>query len=210
MKPRTRNIIMAVVVAAIFVAAAVLLVVGITTHDEPGFASDNRWDHVPLIVACAGYGNDRQPDCEQASRVTIQVNRRVGFELFRYVDTGPDDADVLVVIGVPSDASSHWSEAGGFAEVTGTSPTYELCFVQTSNTGSVEMLYLTLHHEIGCHCTGLAHDDFDSSICRPVQRPTPDGAFPPRLTDHDVELLRERYAPRDDGSRTGASPSEAR
>ena len=47
------------------------------------------------------------------------------------------------------------------------------------------------------YCLGLAHDDFKSSIMRRTQSSssTPMGAWPPRITDHDRDLLRERYAP---------------
>jgi len=63
-----------------------------------------------------------------------------------------------------------------------------------------ELLNLTIHHELG-HCLGLAHDDFEQSIMRREQSPTPWGQLPPWISDDDRALVRSLYAPRA-GSRT--------
>ncbi|HEY5658859.1 MAG TPA: hypothetical protein VIY27_13800 [Myxococcota bacterium] len=189
---KKRNIIMLVVVAAIFVVAGVLVVVGITTHEEPGLTNpDNAWDHTELTVGCRQYATGTVEECDAVRSAVSTINNRLGFPMMRYVDATA--TDIEVTLGVPSDGSL--SEPGGDATLTGSGTTYEHCRVRTSNTGTSELLHLTLYHELACHCLGLAHDDFDSSICRAEQSSTPMGQFPPRLTDFDRGLLRERYAP---------------
>lgn len=192
------------VVLTIFLVAIILLLIGIPGHREPGFVDPaNSWDHMPLAVGCATYaptGPDDYP-CEQVEAVIDRINDRVDLPggVFRYSGHGADaeEQDVLVVIGVPADASSHWAYSHGYAELTGTGTTYEMCLAQTSNTGTDEMLFQVLHHELGCHCLGLEHDDHQASICRDPDLyplgPTPDRQFPPRLTGFDVELLRGKY-----------------
>lgn len=200
---KTRNIIMIVAVVLIFLVGGGLAIYAAVRHEQTagteeffsgmdeGFVdSENAWDHTPLTVGCTNYAGGMD-DCEHVSRTAIVINERLGFEMFRY--HGADStADVLVVLGVPSSGDERW-EAGGYAELLGQGRTYNLCLVETSNTGTVELMQLTLHHEMGCHCLGLEHDESETSICRPVQTETPMGAFPPHLSDHDRALLRGKY-----------------
>jgi len=111
--------------------------------------------------------------------------------MLRWLSDTTDEADVAVTVGAASEPG--WAEPGGYTVLSGIVDTYQHCEVTTSNTGTEELLYLVSYHEIGCHCLGLAHDDFDSSICRPVQHPTPAGSFPPSLADSDRELLIKKY-----------------
>jgi hypothetical protein len=205
--------IMGAIVSTIFLVAGVLLLIGIPGHTEPGFVNpDNKWDHVPLRIGCASYApvevdDWRDHPCEQVQAVVNRVNERVtdrdhlpnGIFIYSGHGADPDDQDILVVVGTPHDASSHWAESNGYAELVGQGTTYNMCLAQTSNTGTNEMLFQVLHHELACHCLGLAHDDHQASICRdpdlyPLE-PIPDGQFPLRLTDFDVELLRGKYGP---------------
>jgi len=188
---KTRNIITISVGAAILVVATILLVVGISNHKEAGFVeATNSWDHIPVTVHCTEtIGNEG--GCETTHRSVTAINSRLGFPMLRWLDDTVDEADVSVTVGVASEPG--WVEPGGYTVLSGLVDTYQHCEVTTSNTGTEELLYLVSYHEIGCHCLGLAHDNFDSSICRPVQHPTPSGSFPPSLTDSDREILIQKY-----------------
>ncbi len=167
---------------------------GVLTHDEAGFRSDKRWSAMPLRVACEGYVPARSEDCSVVRSVIETINTRLGFQA--YDTSRPIDGsnhDVAITIGVPAELG--WMEPGGMYELRWIGDYYAVCDVRTANTGTREMLFLTLYHELGCHCLGLAHDGFKSSICRREQSPTPDMTHPPRITDHDRDILRELYAP---------------
>lgn len=215
------NWIMLTVIAAIFIAAAVLLIVGLLTHREAGlmgvcWGADGtveryldaptddcpavRWDGLPLRVKAMSNNPSPPDDPERAARRAIEtINERLGFELLRYEEDGLDHCmeahAVCIRIGEPR--QPRWMETAGdtmhFRGSGDGEPLY--CEVRTSNTGTIELLDLVLEHEI-YHCLGLAHDDFDSSIMRSTPMAhVPDGQFPPRLTDSDRDLLRALYAP---------------
>jgi len=188
---KKRDIAMLVGLTVLFVVAGVLVVVGVTTHTEAGLMA-HRWDHMPLTVSCARYSEHTTGGCGDVSRTTTRINQRLGFPVLMMLDRSAVEADVMIVVGAPAEIASGWDEAGGDADIVAEDGLASLCFVQTRNTGTTELLHMVLEHELG-HCLGLAHDDFDSSIMRPTQRPTPDGVFPPRITDHDRALLRETY-----------------
>ncbi len=188
---KTRNIVMIAVLVALAVAAAIALVVGVATHDEPGLADGvEPWarDRVPLQVCAESYldtSEDALEAVEDVAAVVDDVNARLGFTVF---EVAASDCDVGVIVGVPAEPG--WMDPGGDARLE---PGF--CAVRTSNTGTVEMLALVLEHELG-HCLGLGHDDYPASIMYPVASPTPDGQFPPRISDHDRALLRQLYMPR--------------
>jgi len=194
---KTRNIIMLSVLVVLFVTAGVLVIVGVTTHTEPGFvAPQNSWDHIGLTVGCRVYPDvdPEDPECGAVQHAVGVINSRLGFTMMRYVTEATAAADVTVTLGVPQDATGQTQHAGGFTVLEGSGTTYTHCEVTTTNTGTSEMRGLVLEHELGCHCLGLEHDDYESSICRAVQSSTPDRAFPPRLSDFDRTLLRGKYA----------------
>lgn len=189
MSIKTRNIVMYVAVGLIFVAAIVFLIIGISTHDEPVFMHEGKsWESMPLTVACAGYVDSRDDDCEMVEDVIDRINGRLGFRAYVLTDTG--SPRVTITIGVP--AEQGWMDPGGDAELSFAGEHFTSCAVRTSNTGTNEMLFLTLHHELG-HCLDLAHDDYEQSIMRPVQRPTPDRTIPPWISDMDRAALRGLY-----------------
>lgn len=194
-----RNVIMAVLFAVLTVGTIVGVIYGISTHTEPGFTNrGNSWNHVPLRVSCAGFVADRQDDCDLALQATARINERLGFEMFRYLENldpivADPNADVRILIGTPAIVGDT-THPNGRTELRGRGTIYDGCEVRTSNTGTDEMLFLVLYHELGCHCLGLAHDDSEQSICRPVQSHTPDGVIPPWISDFDRELLRGKYA----------------
>jgi hypothetical protein len=185
---KTRNTVVIVAAALLLALAIVLIAIGVTTGTEAGLLSpENRWDHTPLTVGCEGYPSGRE-GCDTAVDAVDAINGRLGFEMLRVQEGGA--TDITVTVGVPAE------QGGGHATATGRSHRYAHCDVTTGNTGTTELLYLTLYHELGCHCLGLAHDDYESSICfEGTRRPTPDRAFHPKLSDFDRELLRGRYGP---------------
>lgn len=127
-------------------------------------------------------------------RVVHLINTRVNFNLLRLAEDLTDnmcfeDAAICVHIGVAHEPG--YLDAHGDASHAVT-PMGVYCEARTSNTGTSEILHLVLQHEIG-HCLGLAHDDYESSIMYPEQRSTPDGQFPPRISDSDKTLLRGLY-----------------
>ena len=192
---------MAILIAVVFAIAVVGVVVGVITHTEPGLQPDvPRWARAdfPLSVCVAnddkpdvGTHNDRLVNMMHAIDIT---NARLGFDVFRM--TQGSECQVMVLFNVPYEAGV-WDGPGGNSEIVHHGGRAFLCRIETSNVAG-ELLGLTLEHEFG-HCLGLAHDDFASSIMRDPDlypmRSTPSGQFPPRITDHDRELLRGMYAP---------------
>lgn len=183
----------------LFVVAAVFLTIGILSDDDPGFVNpEARWGYVPITVRCENHDGSTAR-CQLVIEAIDTVNDRVGIDMFLYQDQDP--ADIDVTIGVPqavlehrgADVSARHDQ--GFSVLTGNDSVYEHCDVETSNTGNDEMTFLVLYHEIACHCLGLAHDESDESICRPVQRPSASVAGRAWLNDHDRRLLRNKYGP---------------
>lgn len=196
--------IMAGVIAAVFVAAGVLVAVGVATHEEPGLIEGvPQWDRddFPLDWSVGRYtaegtreavGADRDAAEEAVSR----VNARLGFAVLVPVREG-HHSRVNIDLGVPSEPG--WMDPGGDSRLRNETMVGRprlVCDVRTSNTGgAADLTVLVLYHEIG-HCLGLAHDDYELSIMRPTQRPTPDRVIPPWFSDSDRALLRGLYAPR--------------
>lgn len=207
---KTRNIIMIVVLALLFVAAGVLVIVGVATHEEAGllgwcdetYAEEATqacpapvWNHTPISITAMSDNPHPPMEPEEATRSVVDtINTRLGFELLRY-DPDPGHCmeahSICVRIGEPRE--DEWMDTAGDARHHFDGPALHLyCDVRTSNTGTSELLLLVLQHEV-LHCIGLAHDDFEASIMRRSQTSTPDGEFPPRITDHDRALLRARF-----------------
>jgi len=186
---RALNIAMLVAIGLLTVGALVGVILGVTTHKEPVFMHPGKsWDSTPLGVACTGYVESRESDCEVVEGVIDRINTRLGFRAYRLSDGV--DPSVTITIGVPSEQG--WIDPGGDAELSWQGDRFLSCRVRTSNTGTSELLFLTLHHELG-HCLDLAHDDYEQSIMRPVQRPTPDQTMPPWISDADRAALRGLY-----------------
>jgi len=181
---------MAIILAVLALAAGILVAVGVATHEEAGLMPDApTWprERFPLAVCPEAYldtSDDLMEAVTAVGEACDATNQRLGFPA---LEVRTDDCDVTVLVGVPSEPGM---EPGGDARFR-SGPS---CAIRTANTGTSEILHLVLQHELG-HCLGLAHDDFDTSIMRPVQTPTPDRTFPPRITDADRELLRALYGP---------------
>lgn len=180
---------------AIALAAIALLVVGITTHEEPGLIEGvPQWERsdFPLRVCPSTYPDlIPTPDHSETVWTTVEwINTRLGFRAFRIVGT---DCDVTVVIDAPIEPG--WRDPGGHSQIVHTGSHAERCEVTVGGTaGAEDLTLLVVYHELG-HCLGLAHDDFRLSIMYPVQEPTPDMTLPPWFSDYDRRLLRELYGP---------------
>lgn len=187
--------------AVFFVLCAVTIagvVFGVTRHDEPGLIPGVRpaWaDGAPIVVCVARYGDARMDPTLEVSRhasgVIDAVNARLEMPVLRiaYNEVCP----ILIRYEVPAEPSWLHRESGDldFMEPGGAALLGDgYCQINLSNVTG-EMRSLVLMHELG-HCLGLAHDDQNTSIMRRVQTPTPEGQYPPRFSDSDVALLRER------------------
>lgn len=180
-----------------------LMIYILATKDEAGLTNpDAAYPKAmfPLTVSGESYTAEGTKPLTGDRKSTLKsaikdLNSRLGFTAVKLVKPGGKLADWRVTIGVPHDDT--WEAPGGHYVLGGDSRTKEWssCVIQTSNTGTNLLLYLTLYHEFG-HCLGLAHDKQSPvSIMRPVQFETPAGVFPPWITDHDKKLLRGLYAP---------------
>lgn len=183
------------------VVCAALVAYGVLTHEEPGLKNpEAAWpkDKFPLTVSGSSYtaeGNKSlTKDHKSALGSAIDtINSRLDFKVMRWAKAG-ETALITVTVGMPHDET--WEGPGGHYILKGSSVAKEWssCEIQTSNTGTQELLYLTLYHE-GGHCLGLAHDKQSAvSIMRPVQHSS-GGGFPPWISDYDKKVLRGLYAP---------------
>ena len=189
---------MIVLFAVLAVAATAAVLVGVLTHEEPGFASsDSKWGHIPLSVTCVEYGSEvSDPEvCDVVRGVISVINSRLDFTVLVYEIYESDESDIHFTMNAPVDVGSSnlCSEPGECFELTGFWTEYDRCEVQTMNVaGAANLQWLVTYHGFG-HCLGLLHDDYEQSIMNPVQRPTPSGTIPPWISDWDRNILRERY-----------------
>jgi len=184
-----------------------LVLFGVFNHTEAGLARpEMAWakERFPLTVQTTSYQTNRGAK-EEARKVTIsaidQVNLRLGFRALKYDAHGV--TDITVTIGVPQnitlDAPASFElmvlkESGGYYRLNANrNRLWKSCQIQTSNTGTQDILHAVLKHELG-HCLGLDHDDFSSSIMYDMQSEWESG-MPPTFTDSDRDLLRDLYAP---------------
>jgi hypothetical protein len=206
---------MMVIFVAVLATAAALIVYGVLNHQEPGLLGacweddevvryeedgarecpEARWNPglFPLLVAVISDNPHPPADPEETVRFVIdKINTRLGFEALRADFSDGmclDQHAICIQAEVPHEAG--WMDANGDAHFWRSSMG-QYCTVRTSNTGTSELFGLVLEHEIG-HCLGLAHDSYENSIMRAVQRETPARVVPPWITDYDRKLLRDLY-----------------
>jgi hypothetical protein len=147
---------------------------------------------VPLTVCVSAYEGDAVGARKLADyAITTAYTDRLGFKLYTMQPAGSQECDATLIVGVPAEAG--WRDPAGTCEFDPTQITGTRCQMATSNTGQDDMTTLAIEHELG-HCAGLAHDDWIGSIMYPELHETPIGEFPPWLSDHERELLRQRFA----------------
>ena len=182
-----------------------LIVFGVLNRNEAGLLNPEvtwRSSEFPLLMEVDVYSVEApsEEDVQRAHEATDDaisfINDRLGFEAYRRVDLVPRN-HVHVLVGVPQESvnsdtigESGIADAGGTFSLSGSEAHWTHCNIQTSNTGN--LLDLVLKHELG-HCLGLAHDESSRSIMFPVQKDF--SGFPPDLSDHDIKILRDLYAP---------------
>lgn len=195
--------------AVVLVAAAALLAWGILHHTEPGLMPDPPAWRAPIVVCPDGRAEPTDDELGALRYAVHTTNDRLGFEVFRIGAEGgrpPCDATIEFDAAVWSptstdpDATACGHEGGltSFEHIVRDdgSQLETAAQVLVCNPGTAEIRQLVLQHELG-HVLGLAHDpDDDTSIMRPVQHETPDGEFPPHITDSDRALLRARFGRR--------------
>ncbi len=182
---------MAIILGVLAAAALAGVIYGVVTHTEPGFSDrTKRWDHKPLTVSCRNYVSGDE-GCDAVGSAVDAVNSRLGFTMLIRTE---QDADIEVVVRAPVDVGDEvCGQPGECFELTGSGDTYTHCEMRSMNVaGGGDLEWLVAYHGLG-HCLGLAHDDYEQSIMRPVQRPTPDRTIPPWISDFDRELLRGVY-----------------
>lgn len=184
---------MAIVLGVLFACAIVGVIVGVATHTEAGLMPNApRWEQgdFPLTICAVQYstGSLDTDGREAVADAADAINSRLGLWVYEVNDDGAG-CEVMISLGVPQEPG--WMDAGGDFRLL-SSDNGLRCEVRTSNVRG-ELQGLVLQHELG-HCLGLAHDDFELSIMRPVQTVTPDRHIPPWITDSDRELLRQLYS----------------
>lgn len=185
---KSRAFLMVLGVILLSVVGA-LLIYGISSHSEAGMMDTTpEWDRsdFPLKVCARSYAESMPASLDAIEVVgdAVQaINTRLGFMA---VINSNICEDIEVVVGAP--AEHGWTDPGGNAVI---SPGH--CAVQVVNAHG-ELRDLAAQHELG-HCLGLAHDDFELSIMRRTQQPTPSGQIPPWITDGDRDLLKAAFGP---------------
>jgi len=193
-----RNKAMILILGLLVVAALAGVIYGVVTHEEPGLMEE--WPtfearDFPLPYSVGRYTSEGMridPEGESLVASTVAtINARLGFLAFRHVRYVPEGrrSRINIDLGVPWEKG--WMDSHGSAEMQSNEGTLT-CDIRTSNTGTDDLLGLVLHHELG-HCLGLAHDDYEQSIMRPVQSRTSSGVLQPWISDYDRALLRRMY-----------------
>lgn len=196
---------MAIIIGIFTAIVIALIIVGITQHTEAGFATASTpiedgfvppdYPNRPIGICVQSYpllGVTAPEDLGAVDEAAHIINQRVGFDLLEVGDihTYTGGCMMVATIGAPVEVSSdphRHADSGG-----GSGVCHDSCCFGTWNTGTSELTSLAIQHEIG-HCLGLAHDDYEMSIMYPRQHNTPAGTYPPRISDSDRDILRQRY-----------------
>lgn len=162
---------MAIIFAVLTTVVVVLLVVGISTHTEPGFIADApEWTHYepadfPLRVEAYYYTSEDEdghhstrivPGTAHASAIDTAMSRfneRAGFTVFSWAP-GEEDGEVEITLNVP--VESRWTQAS-FAPAPDTFTPWS----HDDHPGGNSYQYrvpsgLRLNHTCGIHTMNIA------------------------------------------------------
>lgn len=165
---------------------------GLASYDLSECASSEaqeiRWpdSDIPLSVRATGTTGE----IDTLTSAISLINDQVGCQLLELSDPATSDRslDVLVSFGVPM--TSGQDHPGGSVQFRRDALQRQTAYVDVyASALNADMLHKVLAHELG-HVLGLAHDDWDGSIMRPMQ--TTEVGFV-RLSDYDQNLLAEMY-----------------
>lgn len=117
---------MAIIIAVLSALALALVIVGVTTHTEPGFiANAPEWAHYepadfPLRIEAYLYSSEDEQGAHDSTRILpgtayagvidtamSRFNERAGFTVFTWAD-GMDDGEVEITLNVP--VESRWTQ----------------------------------------------------------------------------------------------------
>jgi len=163
---------------------------GVATYDVSTCTDPQelRWsrDSMPLSVRTTNGAR------ESALQGAIDlINTQVGCQIL-VLDSGrqpeTDGFDVLVSFDVPM--TSGQDHPGGSTQIRRDALSRQRVYIDVyASALNADMLHKVLVHELG-HGLGLAHDDWEGSIMRPVQLQEVEFV---RLSDADQRLLAELY-----------------
>ena len=161
------------------------------------------WPQEQIPITFAPVTDDGQPMAADAPEARVlgqavtDLNRQVGFELFR-LGTGLQHSDAEVRFGgaflggegapsPPPGYATH-TRLGGATMYRGN------VWIRSDVGSSDRLLFLVLEHEL-LHLPGLAHDDFPSSIMFPLTHDEWETGTmsTAHVTDRDVRNLQQRY-----------------
>lgn len=187
---KKRNIIFVVSLVVLFLVAGGAVLYGALSHNEPTFRGYGQWQSVPVNVSCRPYFQTENR-CDFVESQISRFNRRVGGEIFRYVED--DYSRIEIVTGYPHDVGGSHRQGAAALEISSDGNIIS-CEILSKYVPDDEVFGHVIRHELG-HCLDLDHDNFESSLMFPstYHLPVPMGTFPPRLTDTDRDAIRERY-----------------
>lgn len=164
-------------------------------------AEELLWPQEQIPLTLAPVSSDGQPLAADTPQVRVlgqavtDLNRQVGFELFR-LGTGlqPSDAEVLFGGAFLGGAGADSPPPGYVTHRNGPGAYRGHVWIRSDVDSSDRLLFLVLQHEL-LHLAGLAHDDFPMSIMYPFTRDEwwTGEMSTAHVTDRDVSNLQRRY-----------------
>jgi len=154
-------------------------------------------EQIPLTIASLSPEGQRldasSPQVRALQNATTDLNRQLGFELFR-VGGGLDATDADVRFGGALERAGASPPPGYVSHVRAGNMLRGHVNIRSDVESDARLLHLVLEHEL-LHLAGLAHDDFTASIMFPITHDEwgTDRMSTAHVTDWDVNLLRGLY-----------------